>query len=128
MRRFVVGIIVGALLLTLVVFGYFLAGQAPVATDAAPMPFEKYLAKKALHGALDREMPHSVSIPADDPNFERTPYEPFVAYGRSKTANILFAVAFDKRHWNRGVRAAAVHPRGIRTELGRYVEPGRIEK
>src|SRR5712671_4386996 len=32
-----------------------------------------------------------------DPNFEQTPYEPFVAYGRSKTANILFAVAFDKR-------------------------------
>ena len=36
----------------------------------------------------------------------RTPYEPFVAYGRSKTANILFAVAFDKRHRSRGVRAA----------------------
>jgi NAD(P)-dependent dehydrogenase (short-subunit alcohol dehydrogenase family) len=63
-----------------------------------------------------------------DPNFERTPYEPFVAYGRSKTANILFAVAFDKRHRDRGVRAAAVHPGGIRTELGRYAEPGRIEK
>ena len=63
-----------------------------------------------------------------DPNFERTPYEPFVAYGRSKTANILFAVAFDKRHRGRGVRAAAVHPGGIKTELGRYAEPGRIEK
>ena len=63
-----------------------------------------------------------------DPNFERTPYEPFVAYGRSKTANILFAVAFDKRHRDRGVRAAAVHPGGIKTELGRYVEPGRMEK
>lgn len=63
-----------------------------------------------------------------DPNFERTPYDPFVAYGRSKTANILFAVAFDKRHRDRGVRAAAVHPGGIRTELGRYAEPGRIEK
>ena len=63
-----------------------------------------------------------------DPNFERTPYDPMVAYGRSKTANILFAVAFDKRHRDRGVRAAAVHPGGIRTELGRYAEPGRIEK
>ena len=68
------------------------------------------------------------NVDLDDPNFERTPYEPFVAYGRSKTANILFAVAFDKRHRDRGVRAAAVHPGGIRTELGRYVEPGRIEK
>ncbi|PYX09972.1 MAG: shikimate dehydrogenase [Acidobacteria bacterium] len=68
------------------------------------------------------------NVNLDDPNFERTPYEPFVAYGRSKTANILFAVAFDKRHRDRGVRAAAVHPGGIRTELGRYADPGRIEK
>jgi NAD(P)-dependent dehydrogenase (short-subunit alcohol dehydrogenase family) len=68
------------------------------------------------------------NVDLDDPNFERTPYEPFVAYGRSKTANILFAVAFDKRHRARGVRAAAVHPGGIRTELDRYVDPGRIEK
>jgi NAD(P)-dependent dehydrogenase (short-subunit alcohol dehydrogenase family) len=68
------------------------------------------------------------NVDLDDPNFERTPYEPFVAYGRSKTANILFAVAFDQRHRDRGVRAAAVHPGGIRTELGRYAEPGRIEK
>src|ERR1700751_479967 len=68
------------------------------------------------------------NVDLDDPNFERTPYEPFVAYGRSKTANILFAVAFDERHRDRGVRAAAVHPGGIRTELGRYAERGRIEK
>jgi NAD(P)-dependent dehydrogenase (short-subunit alcohol dehydrogenase family) len=57
-----------------------------------------------------------------DPNFERTPYDPFVAYGRSKTANILFAVAFDRRHRERGVRAAAVHPGGIQTELGRHMD------
>ena len=68
------------------------------------------------------------NVDLEDPNFERTPYEPFVAYGRSKTANILFAVAFDKRHRDRGVRAAAVHPGGIQTELGRYVEAGRFEK
>lgn len=68
------------------------------------------------------------NVDLNDANFEHTPYEPFVAYGRSKTANILFAVAFDKRHRNRGVRAAAVHPGGIQTELGRYSEPGRIEK
>jgi NAD(P)-dependent dehydrogenase (short-subunit alcohol dehydrogenase family) len=61
-----------------------------------------------------------------DPNFERTPYEPFVAYGRSKTANILFAVAFDQRHRSRGVRAAAVHPGGIQTELGRHMDPARL--
>src|ERR1700741_312781 len=68
------------------------------------------------------------NVDLNDPNFERTPYEPFVAYGRSKTANILFAVAFDERHRGRGIRAAAVHPGVIQTELGRYAEPGRIEK
>ena len=68
------------------------------------------------------------NVDLEDPNFERTPYDPFVAYGRSKTANILFAVAFDKRHRERGVRAAAVHPGGIQTELGRYMEPITIQK
>jgi NAD(P)-dependent dehydrogenase (short-subunit alcohol dehydrogenase family) len=67
------------------------------------------------------------NVDLQDPNFERTEYEPFVAYGRSKTANILFAVAFDNRHRERGVRAAAVHPGGIRTELSRYTDPGRLE-
>jgi NAD(P)-dependent dehydrogenase (short-subunit alcohol dehydrogenase family) len=68
------------------------------------------------------------NVDLEDPNFERTPYEPWVGYGRSKTANILFAVAFDKRHRDRGVRAAAVHPGGIRTELGRHLEPDFFQK
>jgi NAD(P)-dependent dehydrogenase (short-subunit alcohol dehydrogenase family) len=67
------------------------------------------------------------NVDLQDSNFERTPYEPFVAYGRSKTANILFAVAFDGRHHKRGVRAAAVHPGGIHTELGRHIDPSRIQ-
>jgi NAD(P)-dependent dehydrogenase (short-subunit alcohol dehydrogenase family) len=67
-------------------------------------------------------------VDLDDPNFERTPYEPSLAYGRSKTANILFAVAFDQRHRARGIRAAAVHPGVIQTELGRYMPPGQLEK
>ena len=67
------------------------------------------------------------NVVLDDPNFERTKYEPFVAYGRSKTANILFAVGFDERHRGRGVRAAAVHPGGIQTELGRHMDPGSLE-
>ncbi len=66
------------------------------------------------------------NVDLEDPNFERTPYEPFVAYGRSKTANILFSVAFDKRHKARGVRSAAVHPGGIQTELGRHLDPSWI--
>jgi NAD(P)-dependent dehydrogenase (short-subunit alcohol dehydrogenase family) len=65
-------------------------------------------------------------VDLDDPNFERTPYEPFLAYGRSKTANVLFAVAFDRRHRGRGVRAAAVHPGVIQTELGRHMDPAHL--
>ena len=66
------------------------------------------------------------NVDLDDPNFERTPYEPFVAYGRSKTANILFAVEFDQRHRARGIRASAVHPGAIPTELGRHVDSSRL--
>ena len=62
-------------------------------------------------------------VDLDDPNFGHTPYAEFVAYGRSKTANVLFAVEFDRRHKAGGVRATAVHPGGIRTELGRYMTP-----
>jgi NAD(P)-dependent dehydrogenase (short-subunit alcohol dehydrogenase family) len=67
------------------------------------------------------------NVDLEDPNFGRTPYDPFIAYGRSKTANILFAVAFDQRHRKRGVRAAAVHPGVIRTELSRYMDPGEFQ-
>jgi NAD(P)-dependent dehydrogenase (short-subunit alcohol dehydrogenase family) len=67
------------------------------------------------------------NVDLDDPNFERTPYEPFLAYGRSKTANILFAVGFDERHRKNGIRAAAVHPGAIRTELARYMDPSRLQ-
>jgi NAD(P)-dependent dehydrogenase (short-subunit alcohol dehydrogenase family) len=66
-------------------------------------------------------------IDLDDPGFERTPYDPTIAYGRSKTANILFAVEFDRRHKTRGVRATALHPGGILTELGRHMAPGELD-
>jgi NAD(P)-dependent dehydrogenase (short-subunit alcohol dehydrogenase family) len=62
-------------------------------------------------------------VDLDDPNFEHSPYAEFIAYGRSKTANVLFAVEFDRRHKARGLRATAVHPGGIHTELGRYMTP-----
>jgi NAD(P)-dependent dehydrogenase (short-subunit alcohol dehydrogenase family) len=51
-----------------------------------------------------------------------------IAYGRSKTANIQFAVEFDRRHKARGVRATAVHPGGIKTELGRHMQPDELDK
>src|SRR5215470_12986673 len=62
-------------------------------------------------------------VDLDDPNFERTAYHPFVAYGRSKTANILFGVGLDRRLRTRGIRATALHPGGIQTELGRHLTP-----
>jgi len=56
------------------------------------------------------------NVDLDDPNSERHPYEAYTAYGRSKTATILFAVEFDQRHSSTGTRAAAVHPGAIMTE------------
>ena len=67
-------------------------------------------------------------VDLDDPNFERSPYGEFIAYGRSKTANVLFAVEFDRRHKASGVRATAVHPGGIRTELSRHMTPETMAK
>jgi NAD(P)-dependent dehydrogenase (short-subunit alcohol dehydrogenase family) len=58
-------------------------------------------------------------VDLDDPNFEQQAYEPFVAYGRSKTAASLFAVEFDKRHRARGIRAASVMPGNSLTNLPR---------
>lgn len=67
------------------------------------------------------------NVDLEDPNFDRGDYEPWTAYGRSKTANILFAVEFDRRHKGRGVRAAALHPGGIHTELARHLDDGALE-
>jgi len=67
-------------------------------------------------------------VDLEAPNFEHSPYAEFTAYGRSKTANVLFAVEFDRRHKARGVRATAVHPGGIKTELSRYMTPESTEK
>jgi NAD(P)-dependent dehydrogenase (short-subunit alcohol dehydrogenase family) len=79
------------------------------------------------HGNLSSSGHRFSNVDLNDPNFETTPYEPFVAYGRSKTANILFAVEFDRRHRERGVRATAVHPGGIQTELARHMDPSHME-
>jgi NAD(P)-dependent dehydrogenase (short-subunit alcohol dehydrogenase family) len=57
----------------------------------------------------------------DDVNFEQTPYDAWQAYGRSKTANVLFAVELDRRGSANGQRATAVHPGSIMTELARHL-------
>ncbi len=56
-----------------------------------------------------------------DPNFERSEYSPWVAYGRSKTANALFARELARRAGPRGLLSFSVHPGGIVTDLGRHL-------
>ena len=66
MRKFLVGLIIGLILVPVGVYLYFSTGNAPVATAAPPMPFEKTLARMALHARMDKEMPKSVPIQADE--------------------------------------------------------------
>lgn len=72
---------------------------------------------------------HRVSdIDLDDPNFSDQDYDPMVAYARSKTANALFAVEFDRRHRDRGIRAAAVMPGNSVTDLPRHFSPEALQE
>ena len=58
----------------------------------------------------------------EDWNFERRPYDKWIAYGQSKTANILFAVALDAQGQRDGVRAFSLHPgRILDTSLSRHM-------
>src|SRR5262245_25240727 len=64
----------------------------------------------------------------DDIQFERRPYDKWAAYSQAKTANVLFAVELDRRLASRGVRANALHPGGIVTELGRHLTQDDIKE
>jgi NAD(P)-dependent dehydrogenase (short-subunit alcohol dehydrogenase family) len=59
------------------------------------------------------------AVDFDDTHFQRRPYDKWLAYGQSKTANALFALALDARGVAHGVRAFSVHPGAIMTELVR---------
>ena len=65
---------------------------------------------------------HLSPVVFDDIQFERRPYDKWLAYGQAKTANVLFAVGLDGRLGIRGVHANALHPGGILTELGRHLQ------
>jgi NAD(P)-dependent dehydrogenase (short-subunit alcohol dehydrogenase family) len=60
-------------------------------------------------------------VDLEDPNFERQEYNKWTAYGRSKTANALFAVGLDQRGAPHSVRAFSLHPGGIMTDLQRHM-------
>lgn len=57
----------------------------------------------------------------EDPSFETIAYDKWEAYGRAKSANALFAIGLDARAAARNVRAFAVHPGGIMTDLQRFM-------
>jgi NAD(P)-dependent dehydrogenase (short-subunit alcohol dehydrogenase family) len=57
----------------------------------------------------------------DDPSFERGEYNKWIAYGRAKSANSLFAIGLDQRGAAHGVRAFSLHPGGIMTDLQRFM-------
>jgi mono/diheme cytochrome c family protein len=66
MRAFLIGLILGLIAVPAVVYFYFSSGAAPVATSAPPMPFEKAFARMALHAHVEKEMPKSAPITADE--------------------------------------------------------------
>jgi mono/diheme cytochrome c family protein len=68
MGKFLFGLVLGLVLLPVVVYFYFSKGIAPVATSAPPMPFENMFARMALHARLDKEVPKTVPLSADEPN------------------------------------------------------------
>jgi NAD(P)-dependent dehydrogenase (short-subunit alcohol dehydrogenase family) len=59
----------------------------------------------------------------DDLTFAFVAYDPFAAYGQSKTANVLFAIEADRRWARDGIRANALMPGGIATNLQRHIDP-----
>lgn len=62
-----------------------------------------------------------------DPNWERCEYDKFRAYGASKTANCLHAVALDRTLVDDGIRAFAVHPGMVATKLARHMDRQDVE-
>jgi thiosulfate dehydrogenase len=69
LKTFLIGLVVGLILVPLCVYVYFVTGTAPVATAASPMPFEASLAHSALDARIAKEMPKTVPVAADEPDF-----------------------------------------------------------
>jgi mono/diheme cytochrome c family protein len=68
-KSFIIGLVIGVLVVPLMVYAYFAWGWAPVATSAPTMPFEKMLAHKALSARIEKEMPKTVPIAADEAGY-----------------------------------------------------------
>jgi NAD(P)-dependent dehydrogenase (short-subunit alcohol dehydrogenase family) len=64
----------------------------------------------------------------EDIHFRHREYDPWLAYGQAKTANVLFAVEAARRWAADGITANALHPGGIRTRLQRYVTDEELDR
>jgi NAD(P)-dependent dehydrogenase (short-subunit alcohol dehydrogenase family) len=71
---------------------------------------------------------HRSPVVFEDIHFERREYEPWSAYGQSKTANVLFAVEASTQWAGDGITANALMPGGIRTNLQRYVDEAELDR
>ena len=99
-------------------FGVDHLGHFLLARDLLPRLVESAPARVVVLSSAGHRMG---DVDFDDVNFERRDYEPFLAYGAAKTCNVLHAVEIDRRYRDQGVRAFAVHPGVIHTELSRYM-------
>ncbi len=66
--KFILGVIIGAVLVGVALWAYFWLGFAPVTVNAKAMPFEAKLAMHALHVAADKNAPKNVPIQPDEAN------------------------------------------------------------
>lgn len=67
--KFIVGLLLGLALVPVGAYVYITGGSAPVATSDGDMPFEKFLARKALHARIAKEMPKNVPIETSEANY-----------------------------------------------------------
>jgi NAD(P)-dependent dehydrogenase (short-subunit alcohol dehydrogenase family) len=93
--------------------GHFLLATLLVPALEKGTPSRLISVSSSAHGQSD--------VNFEDPDFRHRDYDPFKSYGQSKTANALFAVEFDRRYKDRGIRAFSLMPGVIHTNLSRHV-------
>lgn len=99
-------------------FGHYLLSilLAPAqqkAADQTGRPSRLVALSSAAHRRSD--------VDFDDPHFRKRPYDRWIAYGQSKTANALFAIGFHEHFKDKGISANSVMPGGILTPLQRHM-------
>ncbi len=69
MKRFIIGVLLGFLVVPFGIYLYFASGSAPVATTDSDLPFENLLAHKALNARLAKDVPKNVPVQATEGNY-----------------------------------------------------------